>query len=434
MELQASGGLVLFAATAAALVWANSPWGGSYHQLWTTPATVQLGGFDLGHLGAFTVRDWVNDGLMAVFFFVVALEIKREVAVGELSDLRAAALPALAAIGGLAVPAAIYMAFNAGTVGAAGWAIPMATDIAFVMGVLALAGDRVPLSAKLFLLALAIVDDLGAILVIALFYTGTISLGWLAASIAGIVVVAGMRRAGVRTVPAYVVVGAFVWLAVLEAGVHPTIAGVALGLMTPLAPLHDPRRLAGQARAAIAEVDEYVNRATTAAVDRDTQERAQASLRHLADLANDTLPPLDRLEHNLARWSTYAVVPVFALANAGVVLSADLLAGVLGDTVLLGVFFGLVVGKPVGVLAVAWIAVRTGVAKLPPGVAWRHMVGLGLLAGIGFTVALFVTSLAFADAAMSDSAKVGILAASLVAATLGLVWFRVMPEPRESRA
>jgi Na+:H+ antiporter, NhaA family len=362
------------------------------------------------------------------------LEVKREIAVGELSDLRSAALPAFAAIGGMAVPATIYLAFNAGTVGAGGWAIPMATDIAFVMGVLALAGDRVPLSAKLFLLALAIVDDIGSILVIALFYTGAISLAWLAASVAGLVVVVGMRRAGVRAVPAYVVVGAFVWLAVLEAGLHPTIAGVVLGLMTPLAPLHDPRQLARQARAIVAEVDEYVTRATTTAVDRDTQERAQASLRRLADLATGTLPPLDRLEHSLAGWSTYAVVPLFALANAGVVLSPELFAGALNDTVLLGVFFGLLVGKPAGVLVFSWIAVRTGVAKLPPGVSWRHMLGLGLLAGIGFTLALFITSLAFVDTAMADSAKVGILAASLVAATLGLLWFRVMPEPEQSGA
>jgi NhaA family Na+:H+ antiporter len=352
LQIEAAGGILLLAATVVALVWANSPWDGAYVELWHT----DLGPEDLRH--------WVNDGLMAAFFFVVGLEIKGEVAHGQLSTRRAATLPAVAALGGMVVPAALYLVLNAGGDGGAGWGIPMATDIAFALGVLALLGDRVPSGLQVLLLALAIVDDIGAIAVIALAYTDDLAPAWASAAVGGLAVYGFLWRAGLRFPPVYVVLGLGVWFATLESGIHATIAGVALGLLTPVA----------------------------------TGERVEAVLHP---------------------WTSYVVIPLFALANAGIPLSADVLGDAVGSAVTGGVVLGLVVGKVVGVLGASWLAVRIGLSDLPDGVGWRHLTGMAALAGIGFTVSIFISGLAFDDEALVDQAKLGVVAASVVAACLG---------------
>ncbi|MBW3578360.1 MAG: Na+/H+ antiporter NhaA [Actinobacteria bacterium] len=427
MRTEASGGIVMLVAAVAALIWANSPWSASYEALISTHLTLELGGIDvLDH----TVQEWVNDALMVIFFFVVGLEIKRELVVGELRDPRAAALPAVAALGGMVAPALIYLAFNAGTPASRGWGIPMATDIAFAIGVVSLVGTRVPISAKLFLLALAIVDDLGAILVIAVFYTADVSVGWLAVAVAGLLLVVVMQRLHVRAELLYLLAGTVVWLGMLESGVHATIAGVALGLLTPTASFYRPEEFTSAARRLVDRVDAYTGH-PGAPEDARTTERTQALSRDVERLAHESVSPLHRLEHKLAPWSSFLVVPIFAFANAGVRISQEELAGAVGDSVVVGVFLGLLVGKVIGVTGAAWLAVRLGVARLPHGTGWGQMAGLGLLAGIGFTVALFVTALAFDDPDLVASAKLGIFAASLVAGAVGFAWLRFVPrEPR----
>ena len=373
LRVEAAGGILLLVATAAALAWANSPWSASYRDLWQTELSIRVGDFVLAE----DLRHWVNDALMALFFFVVGLEIKRELVVGELASRKAATLPGVAALGGMVVPAALYLIVTAGGSGSRGWGIPMATDIAFAAGVLAVIGRQAPHGLKILLLSLAIVDDIGAILVIAVFYSGDLSFGWLAIAIAGLVLVAALRRVGVWAVLVYALVGAGVWLATFESGVHATIAGVALGLMAP-------------ARRAPFE-------------DKDDGSVAE------------------RLESALHPWTGYVVVPVFALANAGVDISADAVGDAARSPVTLGIVAGLVVGKLVGVAGGAWLAVRTGLSTLPDGVTWRHIRGMAALAGIGFTVSLFITGLAFDQAALQDEAKLGVLAASAIAAVIGTV-------------
>lgn len=353
---EVAGGVVLLVAAVVALVWASSPWSAAYDDLWHTSLTVGPVTEDLRH--------WVNDLLMAVFFFVVGLEIKRELVVGDLRDPRQAALPAIAALGGMAVPAVLYLVVNAGEAGADGWGIPMATDIAFALGVVALLGRRVPASLKLFLLALAIVDDLGAIAVIAFFYSDSISGEWLGLAVAALLLVALLWRAGIRSLPVHVVLGILTWWFVFESGIHATIAGVALALLVPV------------------------------------------------DVGDD-------VEHRLHPFSGFVVVPLFALANAGVELRASSLDVDGATPVALGVVLGLVVGKTLGITAFAWLAVRVGWATKPAGASWAQVIGVAAVAGIGFTVSLFVAGLAFETAALEDAAKLGILAASALAGVLG---------------
>lgn len=413
MAVEASGGIVLLAGALIALIWANSPWDQEYFDLWNTKLAIDLNIItikeSLGHA--------VNDGLMAIFFFVVGMEIKRELVHGELATPRQAALPVAAAIGGMVVPAAIYAAWNFGGDGAKGWGIPMATDIAFAIGVLSVLGRRAPFSLKVFLLALAVADDLGAITVIALFYTEQIALGPSLWAIALLVAIAALNRGGVRAVEVYVALGICFWVAVLKSGIHATVAGVVLAMLTPSKPYY-----------AIGEFEEEIPglldryREAMAAGDHDA---AQQLLAQIEMLTQGTESPLDRLEHRLAPWSSYVIVPIFALANAGVALSSDMISGALSSPVTIGVVMGLVVGKPIGVLAAAWLAVRLGLAEFPRGVSASHMVGIGLLAGIGFTVSLFVNGLAFDDPALLDEGKVGILAASTFAGVVGFtyLWF-----------
>ena len=420
VNTEASGAILLLAATVVALAWANSPWDGSYADFWHAHLAVDFNLFrideTLGHL--------VNDGLMAIFFFVVGLEIKREVVRGELASPRKAALPIAAALGGMVVPAIIYAAWNAGGDGAKGWAIPMATDIAFAMGVLALLGKRAPFSLKVFLLALAIVDDLGAILVIAVFYAESVSFeaGMWALILAATIFGAG--RAGLRSTDIYVVLGIAFWIAVYKTGVHATIAGVVLAMLTPARAFYSQRAFESNAMDLLVSYRH--------ARDRGDQEQAQQVLSEIEELSRDTEAPLDRLEHQLHPWVSYLIVPIFALANAGVSLSGGLIADAAGSPVTLGIVFGLVAGKPLGVVLACVLAVRLGLAELPSNTHLGHIIGIGLVAGIGFTVSLFITGLAFSEQTLADEARIGILAASFVAGVVGFVYLWILPgEPEQ---
>jgi NhaA family Na+:H+ antiporter len=396
--------------------------------MWHTPLRVELGGMlRLDHL---SLQTWVNDALMTVFFLLVGVEIKREVVHGELRDARAVALPVIAAIGGMVVPALIYAAINAGGPGANGWAVPMATDIAFAVGVVTLAGRRVPLAAKIFLLTLAVADDIGAIVVIAVFYTGALSWGWLACAASALAAIFVMRRGDVQSLAPYLAVGGFAWLALLESGVHATLIGVALGLLTPAWPLRSPRRFPTEARRVVNRIEAaYYDRVLTR---REFAENEQ-NIAEVARLAMFSTSPLERLERALSPWVAYVVVPVFALANAGVALDGGALRGVVSDPTTTGVVLGLVAGKTIGVFGATGAAVRLGIARLPAGTTWRHLFGLATSAGVGFTVALFVTSLSFDTAATSDAAKVGILAGSTLAGVIGFAILRTAPAAAEAR-
>ena len=429
MDQEAAGGIVMLVAAVVAIVWANSPFADSYEHLWESRVVFELGGVvDLSHLD---LREWVNDGLMTFFFFVAALEMKRELSTGALSDRKAATLPALAALGGMLVPAAIYAAVNAGSDGAGGFGIPMATDIAFAVGVVTLLGRRVPIGARLFLLALAIVDDIGGIIVIAVFYADGLSVGWLALAAAGIALATLMNRVDIRSLVPYAVVGVFAWYALLQSGVHSTIAGVALGLLTPAWPYRSPRRFAPAARRMVDDIERsyYSSVITTEDVERN-----ESTMGDIVRLAHESTSPLERLEHRLTPWTAYVIVPVFALANAGVVLSRDSMADAATSTVGIGIFLGLVVGKTVGVSAATWLAVRLRLGVLPEGTTWGHVVGLAATAGVGFTVALFVTGLSFDSAALTSDAKIAILAASIVAGTLGYLLLRAASARQEAAA
>jgi len=380
-----------------AFLWANSPWHQAYFDLQQTYLSLSAGSSSL----KLSVEHWVNDGLMAIFFLLVGLEIKRELLIGELSSRRRATLAVAAAAGGMLLPGTFYALLNAGGPGASGWGVPMATDIAFALGVLALLGSRIPTGLKVFLTALAIVDDLGAVLVIALFYTADLNLTYLglAALTWGGALLAG--RLGARSLKIYGVLGLLLWLFVFKSGLHATIAGVLLAFAVPIRKPDPAQYLASLTDAARPGRGEQVG----------------ARLRDLEDLLERAQSPLHRLEHALHPVVTFAVLPVFALVNAGVSVGA----GGLG-VVSLGVMLGLLLGKPLGVVGGAWLAVRAGVASLPRRVTWGHMIGAGILAGIGFTMSLFVSNLAFEDAALLTQAKLGVLTASVLAALLGAGW------------
>ena len=397
LHTESGGGVALLVAAVVALVWANSPWSGGYESLWSTELRLSLGGVELSE----DLRHWVNDGLMAIFFFVVGLEIKRELVVGELRAPRTAALPALAALGGMVVPAALYLAVNAGREGVDGWGIPMATDIAFAVGVVALLGSRVPSALKLFLLTLAIVDDIGAILVIALVYSDGVDAGALAvAALAGVGIVV-LRRLGVDWPLAYVAAGIVLWVATYQSGVHATIAGVVLGLLTPARPVA-PDLLTQDWVSDLAE---------------DPSPQDLATLRRVA---RSSVSPAERLQHDLHPLTSFVIVPLFALANAGVVIERGAFDAPGAGAVALGIGAGLVAGKVIGITGATWLAVRTGVGRLPSGVTVRHLVGVAGVAGIGFTVSLFIAGLAFPEApGLEAAAKIGILIASVVAAVVG---------------
>jgi NhaA family Na+:H+ antiporter len=403
LATEIAGGIVLVIAAAAALVWANSPWDQAYHELWDTELVITLGRWEL----ALDLREWVTEGLMAIFFVVVALEVKRELLEGELRDPRRAALPVIAAFGGMIVPAAIYLSLNSGGAGQRGWGIPMATDIAFALGVAALVGRGLPSSLRLFLLTLAIVDDIGAILVIAVFYSEGISWTWFVVVV--ILATAYMvRRTGIVYPPLFISFGVLLWLAVHESGIHATLAGVAMGLLAPTRPTLEREIV-------ISRPEELL--------DVFSPEAARTTSR----LARLAVSQMEWLEHALHPWTSLVIVPVFALANAGIPLSPSTVEDAASSPVTWGVLTGLVAGKTFGITAFAWLGCRFRVAALPTGANWTEVIGMAALAGIGFTVSLFVTGLAFDRPELAEEAKVGILAASVLASLAGaiiLVGFR----------
>ena len=424
---EAFGGILLLACAVVALVWANSPWNERYEDLWHATLTLGTSHFHLTE----SLRHWVNDGLMAIFFFVVGLEIKREVLVGELASLRRAALPAIAALGGVLVPAALYVVITAGHPGSEGWGVPMATDIAFALGVLALLGERVPLGLKVFLTAVAIVDDILAVLVIALFYTSTVDWGAIGIGVGILAVLVLANRLEVRQTWIYGVLGLGLWAAVFQSGVHATVAGVLLAFTIPARTRVDPAAFVARGRELLDAFDQ-------AGPDRESilvNGARQEVLAELEDTVEGAGAPLHRLEHALHPVVAFAIVPLFALANAGVRIEGDI-GGIVGNRVTLGVLVGLVLGKQLGVTLGTWLAVRTGATTLPDGVSWGQIYGASWLAGIGFTMSLFVSDLAFAgphETGLLTAAKVGILAASLIAGGVGwAVLRRIAPGATES--
>jgi len=396
LHTEASGGLVLVAAALVALVWANSPWFESYEVFWHNLVTLRVGSFGI----ELDLRHFVNDGLMTLFFLVVALEIKRELVVGDLRDRRVAALPAIAAVGGMVVPAVLYLVVNAGGTGSSGWGVPLATDIAFAVGVLALLGSRAPAALKLFLLSLAIVDDIGAIVVIAVAYTDRIDGLALALALAAVAGAAMLRWVRVWWMPAYAALGVLCWLAAYESGVHPTLAGVAFGLLAPAR----PRAPAEVAREWAEDLSD---------------EPTASELREMTVMATETVSVAERLQHMLHPITSFVIVPIFALANAGVRVTGDALSAPGATAVAGGVAVGLLVGKTLGIAGASALAVRLRLARLPDGLSWRQMVGVGAVAGIGFTVSLFITGLAYDDVVLQDAARLAVLATSVVAAAVG---------------
>lgn len=414
---EASSGIVLLLAAVAALIWVNSPWSDSYYELWETHLRIGFGGFLLDK----PLEAWINDALIVVFFFVVGLEIKRSILVGELSSPKSAVLPVVAALGGVILPALIYLGFNTlGSEGGRGWAIPVATDIAFSLGVLALLGSRVPLSLKMFLVAFAIADDIAGVTIIAVFYTESIS--WMNLGVAfgflGALIVA--NRLDIHNPLPYAVLGILVWYYFLQSGVHTTVAGILVAATVPIRVRMDADRFLERARILLAEFERHDEDATDLLPATNEQ---RAAVQELEVACQRVGSPLQRMEHAIHPWVAFLIIPIFALANAGVALDTGLETA-LTSSITWGVLVGLVAGKSVGVTLFAWLAVRSGVAAMPQGVNWRQMFGVALLGGIGFTMALFITNLTFVDNGLIANAKIGILAGSIIAGAGGWLILR----------
>jgi len=402
MHVQTASGVVLLVATVVALVMANSPWSETYLGIWKTKVGFQVGSVEFVH----SLKHWINDCLMVLFFFVIGLEVKRELVIGELRDVRKAALPVAAALGGMVFPAAIYLALAFGGETQRGWGIPMATDIAFVVGCMAILGSRVPASLRVMLLSLAIADDIGAILVIALGYSSGLDFGALAIGLIGVGVVTLSARLVVRHFAIYVVLGVVIWVAFHQSGIHATIAGVILGLMTPARNYIQPQLFGSMLETAreVLEGGEW-----------ESATHRGERVRRFQWAARETISPLEYLESAMHPWVAFAIMPLFALANAGIPIEVSQL----GSTTALAVMLGLVVGKPLGILVFAWLAVKLGLAQ-PPDFGWKLVAAGGALAGIGFTMALFVSELALEEPLLT-TAKVGVLAGSFIAAVIGMV-------------
>ncbi len=416
MHVESHAGLVLLFFTVLALILANSPASEWYFGLWNTHLGFRLGEFEVDH----SLKHWINDGLMVIFFFVVGLEIKRELAIGELRDLRTASLPVAAAIGGMVVPAGIYLLLQSGEEGESGWGVPMATDIAFVVGCLALLGDRVPRSLRIMLLSLAIVDDVGAVLVIAIGYTENVGVLHLLFGFVGMGIVMMAARLGVRNILFYVVLGAGIWLLFHESGVHATVAGMILGLLTPVRPWVSKNLLS-----------EFIHQAGEFLHGSDWQNTGdrKSVLRSMERAARETISPLERLEFVLHPWVSYLIMPLFAFANAGVLVRPEEFT----NPIAVAIVTALVIGKPLGVLAFSWLAVRAGVARLPESVTWKLLSAASILTGIGFTMSLFIAGLALEEQLLNP-AKLGVLAASVVCAALGMFFLSRALPPAVSRA
>jgi NhaA family Na+:H+ antiporter len=408
LQIEAASGILLLITAALALAWANSPWAASYHAFWNLPVGISAGSLSLER----SLQWIVNDGLMVIFFFVVGLEIRREIHRGELSEWRRASLPVMAAFGGMAVPALIYLAMAGDPATRSGWGVPMATDIAFAVGVLTILGKRVPAALRVLLLAVAVIDDLGAILVIAIFYSSGIAPAGLAVGAAGVIAILLMQRLGVRSKVAYIAPALVAWAGVYAAGVHPTIAGVIVGFLTPVTAWLGPAGF-------LQTIDGDLKVIETAKSGRVSQHKLAGILQHMDMARREVMSPSDALIEGLHPWVAFVIMPIFALANAGVSLGDVKFEGD-STTVAFAVALGLLLGKPIGILLLSWVSVKLRLAKFPAGISVRHIVVLGIVAGIGFTMALFVAQLAFADASHLAAAKLGVLAASGMAGVIGL--------------
>jgi Na+:H+ antiporter, NhaA family len=404
IAIEASSGILLVIAVAVAMIWANTD-AHSYEAVWHLPFGVRLGDWSVSQ----SLHFLINDGLMTIFFFVVGLEIRREMYEGELSDVRRAALPVAAALGGVAIPALIFIAFNHGRAGAAGWAIPTATDIAFAVGVLTLLGSRVPPQLRILLLGLAVIDDIAAIVVIAIFYSSGVSLHGFGFVIGGLAVVYAMRATGVRRATLYILPGAAVWFGLLEAGIHPTLSGVILGLVTPVRPWFGPSGFAATTQSHLQHLDEQ---------DRHVLLERLGEIEHAR---REAVSPTERLIHGLHPWVAFGVMPVFALANAGVVIHVGDLQGD-GLWLFLGIVLGLAVGKPLGITVAALVSTRVGIAARSAELWTGGVTLVGIVGGIGFTMSLFIANLAFPKGALLEAAKLGIVAGSAVAMVVGLIY------------
>ncbi|MFJ4290634.1 Na+/H+ antiporter NhaA [Cupriavidus sp. NPDC089707] len=426
IHIEAVSGIVLLAAAGIALLWANSPAADSYHALWHAPLSVGIGPY----LVSQSLHFWVNDALMTIFFLVVGMEIRREIHEGALANFQLAALPMAAALGGVIAPALLYLAMNAEMPERRGWAIPTATDIAFAVGVLALLGKAIPGNVRVFLLALAIIDDIVAVMIIAVAFSAGLDYSGLLVAGAGILMVLGLQWIGVGSAYAYIIPGAILWWGMLKTGAHPTLAGVVLGMMTPALPGRTRERPLDAATQALHDLRVRARGPAPQA------EHLAAPLKQLRQAQREVLPPVTRVQMALHPWVAYLVMPLFALANAGVSLDGVDLGVGSSKGVLLGVAVALIVGKPLGIVSVSWCAVRLGWCKLPPGVTWGGVCLIGLLAGIGFTMSIFIATLGFSDANLLGAAKLGVLLASALAAVSGLTWGfiyarRLKPETEE---
>jgi len=403
--------------TVIALIWANTAWSHSYHDLWQTHLVVSLG--NLLTLD-YSIHHWINDGLMVIFFFTVGLEIKREFLVGELSSAQKASLPIAGALGGMIAPALLYTVFNSGTEGANGWGIPMATDIAFVVGIMALLGPRVPITLKIFVLALAIADDIGAVMVIAVFYTAEISASALIIAAIFLALLVLLNRLGTKSLIPYAVLGLILWLAFLQSGIHATIAGVLLAFTIPASSRYDTNKFSEKVRQLISHFDSTGDEWKNVLNNSERQHDVLA----IEESCEKVLTPLQRFEHGLHPWVSFFIIPVFALANAGVTLADMDILNALLSPVSLGIIIGLFIGKQIGIFAFSFLAVKLKLSSLPEGVNWKNLYGAGILAGIGFTMSLFIAGLAFNDPALLDLSKIGVLSGSLVSGIIGFVFLK----------
>ena len=420
LHQEASGGILLIIFTLIALVWANTPFADSYHHLWHTHISLSFG--NLLTLD-YPLHYWINDGLMVIFFFTIGLEIKRELLVGELSSLQKASLPIAGALGGMIFPAVLYTVINSGGSGADGWGIPMATDIAFVVGIMALLGPKIPLTLKIFVLALAIADDIGAVLVIAVFYTEEISV--IALIIAAIIVftLVLLNKLGTKSLIPYSILGILLWLAFLKSGVHATIAGVLLAFTIPASSRYDINKFSRKVKELINKFvetgDDWKNVLNNAEREYDVM-AIESSCRNI-------LTPLQRFENGLHPWVAFLIIPLFALSNAGVSLSGLSFLEALLSEVSLGIIIGLFIGKQVGIFGFSFLAVKLKLASLPEGINWKNLYGAGILTGIGFTMSLFIAGLAFKDPALLDLSKIGVLTGSIISGVFGFLFLRLSP-------
>jgi NhaA family Na+:H+ antiporter len=413
LQKEASGGILLIIFTVVALAWANSPWSDAYHDLWHTYISISVGDSVLN----LSILHWINDGLMVIFFFVVGLEIKRELLVGELSSIKKASLPVAGAIGGMLLPALFYVFFNSGTDAVSGWGVPMATDIAFVIGILAILGSRVPLGLKVFVVSLAIADDIGAVMVIAIFYTSNISMTALLGVALILVLLGIVNKLGVKSLVIYSILGLLLWLAVLQSGIHATIAGVLLAFTIPAKARINTERFSKNTKDLLDKFEKAGEHGENVL----TNETRQADVMAIEECCEKILTPLQRFEHGLHPWSSFVIMPLFALANAGVTFKGMDLGAALASPVSIGIIAGLFLGKQFGIFGFAWLAVKIKLASLPEGVSWSKIYGAGILAGIGFTMSLFIAGLAFTDDSILNLSKIGILTASLIAGVAGYV-------------